>query len=176
MKEKTSGKSTPPKKSKETSTKQTKSGTSDPVVNDVGSQMLHERHKIRLEKEEGEPIARAKVTDQLVIDRLLNDDLISLSQHKAAEIFLLTAKNAGIFLTGPNMMGSPSGSAKKEKYHFGLLRFGRMLSMVSEEIGQRGADLLMIVTCEEHEPNEEQLEIYKKALDVIVESRGIAYE
>lgn len=51
-----------------------------------------------------------------------------------------------------------------------------MLSMVSEEIGQRGADLLMIVTCEEHEPNEEQLEIYKKALNVIVESRGIAYE
>ena len=71
-------------------------------MNDVGSQMLHERHKIRLEKEEGEPIARAKVVDQLVIDRLLNDDLISLSQHKAAEIFLLTAKNAGIFLTGPN--------------------------------------------------------------------------
>jgi len=79
-------------------------------------------------------------------------------------------------LTGPNMMGSPSGNAKKEKYHFGLLRFGRMLRMVAEEVGQRGADLLMIVTCEEHEPNEEQLEVYKKALNVIVESRGIAYE
>ena len=50
--------------------------------------MLHKRHKVRLEQAEGEPIARAKVVDQMVIDRLLDEDLISLSQHKAAEIFL----------------------------------------------------------------------------------------
>ena len=51
-----------------------------------------------------------------------------------------------------------------------------MLRTVTEEVGQRGADLLMIVTCEEHEPTEEQLVVYKKALDVIVENRGISYE
>ena len=176
MKEKTNGKSKPRQKQKETSTKQTKTGTSEQNVNDVGSKMLHKRHKVRLEQAEGEPIARAKVVDQMVIDRLLDEDLISLSQHKAAEIFLLTAKNAGVFLTGPNMMGSPSGNAKKEKYHFGLIRLSRMLRTVTEEVGQRGADLLMIVTCEEHEPTEEQLVVYKKALDVIVENRGISYE
>ena len=172
MKEKSNVKSKPRQKENETSTKQTKTGTSEQNVNDVGSKMLHKRHKVRLEQAEGEPIARAKVVDQMGIDRLLDEDLISLSQHKAAEIFLLT----GVFLTGPNMMGSPSGNAKKEKYHFGLIRLSRMLRTVTEEVGQRGADLLMIVTCEEHEPTEEQLVVYKKALDVIVENRGISYE
>ena len=141
MKDKTSGRSTPQNSRQETSTKQTRTGTSDLAVNDLGSQMLHERHKVRLEKAEDEPIAKARVVDQMVIDRLLEKDLISLAQHKAAEIFLLTAKNAGIFLTGPNMMGSPSGNSKKEKYHFGLVRLSRMLRMVTSEVGQRGADL-----------------------------------
>ena len=59
--------------------------------------MLHKRHKVRLEQAEGEPIARAKVVDQMVIDRLLDEDLISLSQHKAAEIFLLSI--VGLYLS-----------------------------------------------------------------------------
>ena len=136
---------------------------------------MHDRHSVRLEQSEGEPVARARVVDQMVIDRLLEKDFISLSQHKAAEVFLLTAKNAGMFLKGPNMMGSPQGNIKKEKYHFGLLRLSRMLKMVTDELGQRASDLLMIVVCEEHFPNKEQLNIFKKALDLIVESRGIYY-
>ena len=61
------------------------SGTSDLVVNDVGSPRLHERHRVILEKEEGEVVSRARVTDQLEIDRLLLSGKIDTVEHKSAE-------------------------------------------------------------------------------------------
>ena len=35
-------------------------GTSDDAINDIGNPKLHEQHKVVLEKEDGEPVARAR--------------------------------------------------------------------------------------------------------------------
>ena len=84
------------------------SGTSDLVVNDVGSPRLHERHRVILEKEEGEVVSRARVTDQLQIDRLLLSGKIDTVEHKSAEFLLDVLGRAGAFVRSVNLKGVPS--------------------------------------------------------------------
>ena len=78
--------------------KQKTSGTSDEITMDVGNPKLHERHQVALEREDGEVVARARVTDQLAIDRLLLKDKITLIEHKAAEFMLQVCVDAGAFV------------------------------------------------------------------------------
>ena len=97
--------------------KQKTSGTSDEITMDVGNPKLHERHKVVLEKEEGEVVSRARVTDQLAIDRLLLKDKITSIEHKAAEFMLQVFVDAGAFVKSVNFNSTPSTRFQKSNYN-----------------------------------------------------------
>ena len=64
-------------------------------LSDIGTQQLHKKHDVAVEKLDS-GLARAKVRDQLAIDRLLFDDVINIGQHAEAERLLNLAQKAGV--------------------------------------------------------------------------------
>jgi len=60
--------------------KRTKSGTD---LSDIGTAQLHTKHDVHVEELES-GLARAKVKDQLTIDRLLLEDVITIAHHMEA--------------------------------------------------------------------------------------------
>lgn len=66
------------------------------IANELGSKELHRRHAVRLESEDG-VFLRARVKDQLLIDRLYNFKLIDLDQYDAAVAFHHLAHRAGMY-------------------------------------------------------------------------------
>ena len=72
------------------------STTRDLVANELGSNELHRRHTVRLESEDG-VFLRAKVVDQLLVDRLYLQKAIDVDQYDAAMAFYALAHRSGIF-------------------------------------------------------------------------------
>ena len=72
------------------------STTRDLVANELGSNELHRRHTVRLESEDG-VFLRAKVVDQLLVDRLYLQKVIDVDQYDAAMAFYALAHKSGIF-------------------------------------------------------------------------------
>jgi hypothetical protein len=118
------------------------SGTSDLVVNDVGSPRLHERHRVILEKEEGEVVARARVTDQLQIDRLLLSGKIDTVEHKSAEFLLDVLGRAGAFVRSVNLKGAPSTDKGSGRYN-NLLLLRDIVNCMSDSVGREAAEMIV---------------------------------
>lgn len=70
--------------------------TRDLVANELGSNELHRRHTVRLESEDG-VFLRAKVVDQLLVDRLYLQKAIDVDQYDAAIAFYSLAHRSGVF-------------------------------------------------------------------------------
>jgi len=106
---------------------------------DVGNPKLHERHDVVLEKTDGEVVSKARVTDQLEIDRLLLTDKITSLEHKAAEYMLQVFVDAGVFVKTVNMNVISSGRFAKSNYDYGLLRFRDTAGVIEDAVGEDAA-------------------------------------
>ena len=60
---------------------------SDKLHTDLGTNEIHKRHSVMVE---GGKMPRAKVMDQLVVDKMLMNGILTLQQHQAAEYLMKT--------------------------------------------------------------------------------------
>ena len=144
--------------------KQKTSGTSDEITMDVGNPKLHERHQVALEREDGEVVSRARVTDQLAIDRLLLKDKITLIEHKAAEYMLQVFVDAGAFVKSVNLNSTPSTRFQKSNYNYGLLRLRDTAKCIEEAVGDDHAYMVINGIAQDKEFVDEEIPIFRLAM------------
>jgi hypothetical protein len=143
------------------------SGTSDLVVNDVGSPKLHEKHRVILEKEEGEVVARARVTDQLEIDRLLLSGKIDTVHHKSAEFLLDVLSRAGAFVKSVNLRAVPSTGKSTGNYNNNLLLLRDAVNCMSESVGREAAELIVGAILLDRAVLSKELPVFREGLGAI---------
>ena len=137
---------------------------------ELGSNEIHKRHRVMVE---GGKLPRAKVMDQLVIDKYLIDGLVTLAQHQAAEYILNQAVKAGVY-TRPLSYSEPSsGDGQKGNVSDYLLRFGNTMGLISRRYGQYASYLTEEVVCHNWDVSGDggKLRILKESLDLIVNLR-----
>ena len=144
--------------------KQKTSGTSDEITMDVGNPKLHERHDVVLEKEDGEVVSRARVTDQLAIDRLLLKDKITSIEHKAAEYMLQVFVDAGAFVKSVNFNSTPSTRFQKSNYNYGLLRLRDTANCIEGAVGEDYAYMVINGIAQDKEFADEEVPIFRMAM------------
>ena len=134
--------------------------------NEIGTAQVHRRHSVYLEQIDGEPIGRAKINDQMMIDTLLMNDSIDLDQHRAAEYLMDSAFKAGMFIKTPDLT-SFGGSKPKNIYNYGLVKFGEIVKVMTSEITEKGSDMVVRVVCEDQPVNADELTLLRVGLDAI---------
>lgn len=134
--------------------------------NDIGTAQVHRRHSVSLEQIEGEPIGRAKINDQTMIDGLLLNDSIDLDQHRAAEYLMNAAYKAGLFVKTIDMT-SFGGQKAKNVYNYGLVKFGEIVKVMTGEITEKGSDMVVRVVCEDRPVSDDELIVLRVGLDAI---------
>ena len=140
-------------------------GTSELPFNEVGTRELHDRHRIKIE--DGDTFARARVTDQTFVDRLLLRKIIEIDQHQAAERLVQQALTAGMFVRTPNWASIP-GQHRKETYTNGLLRYSRTLRFVQQNLGYEAASILVRIVVEDRgTEDEEELQVVISCLELL---------
>ena len=144
--------------------KQKTSGTSDEITMDVGNPKLHERHDVVLEKADGEVVSRARVTDQLAIDRLLLKDKITSIEHKAAEFMLQVFVDAGAFVKSVNFNSTPSTRFQKSNYNYGLLRLRDTANCIEGAVGEDYAYMVINGIAQDKEFTDEEIPIFRMAM------------
>jgi hypothetical protein len=144
--------------------KQKTSGTSDEITMDVGNPKLHEKHDVVLEKEDGEVVSRARVTDQLAIDRLLLKDKITSIEHKAAEFMLQVFVDAGAFVKSVNFNSTPSTRFQKSNYNYGLLRLRDTANCIEGAVGEDYAYMVINGIAQDKEFADEEIPIFRMAM------------
>jgi hypothetical protein len=125
-------------------------------VNDIGTAALHRRHAISLEQADS-GVGRARVNDQMFIDKLLLKKAITIRHHQAAERILSQAVQAGVYLKSPDMTSTFGGSGHSNR-NDRLLMLSRTFRKITKEFGEPAATLtyLMIV---EDQPTDSQSDI-----------------
>lgn len=108
-------------------------------ISDLGTRQIHDKHSVMIE---GGVIPRAKVMDQLIIDRLLMNGRINLSQHMAAELFLSQAERACINVRAQKYDSIPVGNSRKDSYSNGYGAFSKTVSLVKNGLGIEYARVL----------------------------------
>jgi len=131
---------------------------------DVGNPKLHERHKVVLEKADGEVVSRARVTDQLAIDRLLLKDKITSIEHKAAEFMLQVFVDAGAFVKSVNFNSTPSTRFQKSNYNYGLLRLRDTANCIEGAVGEDYAYMVINGIAQDKEFADEEIPIFRMAM------------
>ena len=144
--------------------KQKTSGTSDEITMDVGNPKLHERHDVVLEKADGEVVSRARVTDQLAIDRLLLKDKLTSIEHKAAEFMLQVFVDAGAFVKSVNFNSTPSTRFQKSNYNYGLLRLRDTANCIEGAVGEDYAYMVINGIAQDKEFADEEIPIFRMAM------------
>ena len=144
--------------------KQKTSGTSDEITMDMGNPKLHERHDVVLEKADGEVVSRARVTDQLAIDRLLLKDKITSIEHKAAEFMLQVFVDAGAFVKSVNFNSTPSTRFQKSNYNYGLLRLRDTANCIEGAVGEDYAYMVINGIAQDKEFADEEIPIFRMAM------------
>ena len=142
-------------------------GTSEIKVNDLGTTELHKKHRVTLEQSDG-AFLRAKVSDQIYIDKLLIDKVISLSQHATAEWFLNQAVKANIYVRTPFMGARSSGAKASDKYTNNLLVFSRTMRKVTRKFGAKGSQILFQAVVDNLKiQSAKKMETFKNILDYL---------
>ena len=119
---------------------------------------------------DGGLIPTARVSNQTLIDTLLDDELISIVQHMAGEYVLAQCVKAGVYVKGMAYDGMPLGSGRHDAHHNGLLPLRKTLRLVRKKCGNSGADVLLnAVVAEVLAAN--NLRLLKKSLGVVSEYR-----
>ena len=120
--------------------KQTTTG-SKLKINDVGSPLLHKHHDVNVE-DAGNGWARAKIKDQLFIDKLLMNDDLTIAQHLEGERLIDLAQSANVYLKSPSMGVASFGGGKPDMMSSGLMRYARYFRRVIRKWGAEGAGIL----------------------------------
>jgi len=143
--------------------------SSKDVVNDVGNPMLHERHRVVLEKDDGEVVSRARVTDQLMIDKLLITGLITDMEHKAAEYLLQVMVDAGAFVRGIDLESAPSASGrfKRNTFTHSLLKLRDICNLLEEIVGEESTGIIIQCVATDNRPPPEHLGMFRMGLQAI---------
>lgn len=138
---------------------------------DLGTNEIHKRHSVMIE---GGKLPRAKVMDQLVVDKMLMDGLLTLQQHQAAEYLLNQAVQAGVFAKALNYEPKASGSPSKNGLESDqLMRYGRTINLVKRRYGEYYGYIVEEVVLHNWDIREDsdKLKILKYGLDWIAERR-----
>ena len=145
--------------------KKKETGTSELPLNEIGTRELHERHRIKVE--DGDAFARARVTDQTFVDKLLLRKIIEIYHHQAAERLTQQAVTAGMFVRTPNWAAIP-GNHRTDAYTNGLLRYARTLRHIQRNLGHEAASLLVRVVVEDHGTSDEkELQVVISCLELL---------
>lgn len=144
---------------------------SDKLYTDLGTKEIYKRHSVMVE---GGKMPRAKVMDQLVVDRMLMDGILTLQQHQAAEYILNQASQAGIYTKPlsyePKASGAPSkGGLESDQ----LMRYSRTINLVTNRFGHYAKYLVEEVVLHNMDvsSNPEKLKILKECLDWVADRR-----
>ena len=120
---------------------------SEVFVNEIGSKGIHDRHTVALEAGDSR-FARARVKDQLFIDHLLMDDILTIDQHVQAERLLNLAVSASVYLKSPGFMGfvgadsGGSGGGRNDIYSSALMRWHRQEKYLRRKWGDTGVGVV----------------------------------
>jgi len=131
-----------------------KQKTTGKDLSDIGTQQLHKKHDVKVEKLES-GLARAKVQDQLVIDQLLFDDVITIGQHAEAERLLDLAQKAGCFLRSIDMGAVMGGDGRGDLANSGFIRWRYAINGIRRAHGAEGVAVVHECIVENRMPKTE---------------------
>jgi hypothetical protein len=142
-----------------------KQKTTGKDLSDIGTQQLHKKHDVAVEKLDS-GLARAKVRDQLVIDRLLFDDVINIGQHAEAERLLNLAQKAGCFLRSIDMGAVMGGDGRGDLANSGFVRWRYAINGIRRAHGLDGVAVVHECIVENRMPKtEKRIELLVRILD-----------
>jgi hypothetical protein len=139
-------------------------------VTELGTQEIHRKHAIMVE---GGTVPRARVIDQMMIDRYLMQGEITLAQHQAGEYLLEQASKAGMFAKAPPMGRTIVDGNGKPSIPGGLFAYGRTVNLVKRRYGVYHAYLVQEVVCHNWDvgDDEKKMDCLRDALQVICDRR-----
>ena len=152
--------------------KQTPNGISDKPINDVGNEATHQHHNVTLEQGEDGSI-RARITDQLNIDRMLKAGRITTTEHRAAEFLLEVFVNAGAFVKSLNPADT-TGSSKYKKppsmMTSGLMRLRDVAQSLEQGVDEDDAVTICMIIAKDLDVHDGFIDTFKKGLHHIDET------
>jgi|TARA_R110000796_G_scaffold11488_4_gene38719 hypothetical protein len=112
-------------------------------LNEVGNKATHDKHVVALEPSDS-VFMRGRIKDQLFIDHLLMNDVITMEQHASGERFLQLAVSASVYLTSPNFAGVGGGGVRSNTtmYSSGLMKWHRAEKNVRKKWGDEGVIII----------------------------------
>jgi hypothetical protein len=152
--------------------KQTPNGISDKPINDVGNEATHQHHNVTLEQGEDGSI-RARITDQLNIDRMLKAGRITTTEHRAAEFLLEVFVNAGAFVKSLNPADTTGGSKYKKPPSMmtsGLMRLRDVAQSLEQGVDEDDAVTICMIIAKDLDVNDGFIDTFKKGLQHIDET------
>ena len=144
-------------------------GTGDKPINDVGNKSLHDQYDVQLEESEDGSF-RARITDQLQIDKVLLKSQITVAQHKAAEYLLQIFVNAGVFVKTvdhTSALSGMTGGNPPSMFTSGLMKLRDISLCVEEAVGEDEAVKVCVTVAKDYPILEEDLDVFRKAFDAI---------
>ena len=144
-------------------------GTGDKPINDVGNKSLHDQYDVHLEESEDGSF-RARITDQLQIDKVLLKSQITVAQHKAAEYLLQTFVDAGVFVKTvdhTSALSGMTGGTPPSMFTSGLMKLRDISLCVEEAVGEDEAVKVCVTVAKDYPILEEDLDVFRKAFDAI---------
>jgi hypothetical protein len=109
----------------------------------LGNNELHKRHSVMIT---GGAVPRAKVMDQLIIDRFLMRGLLNIGQHRAGEHLYGLANRAGLFPSTVHW-NSSGGLPPHSHVPIGASSFGNAITLVADKYGWFHGYLVKQVVC-----------------------------
>ena len=143
-------------------------GTGKPI-NDVGNKALHDQHEVQLEESEDGSF-RARVTDQLHIDKVLLKSQITVAQHKAAEYLLQIFVDAGVFIKTvdhTSALSGMTGGKPPSMFTSGLMKLRDVSLCVEEAVGEDDAFKVCVTVAKDYPIHDEDLDVFRKAFNAI---------
>ena len=144
-------------------------GTGNKPINDVGNKALHDQHDVQLEESEDGSF-RARITDQLQIDKVLLKSQITVAQHKAAEYLLQIFVDAGVFVKTvdhTSALSGMTGGTPPSMFTSGLMKLRDISLCVEEAVGEDEAVKVCVTVAKDYPILEEDLDVFRKAFDAI---------
>lgn len=144
-------------------------GTGNKPINDVGNKGLHDKYDVQLEESEDGSF-RARVTDQLHIDKVLLKSQITVAQHKAAEYLLQIFVDAGVFVKTvdhTSALSGMTGGKPPSMFTSGLMKLRDVSLCVEEAVGEDDAFKVCVTVAKDYPIHDEDLEVFRKAFNAI---------
>ena len=144
---------------------------SDKSHTDLGTKEIYKRHSVMIE---GGKMPRAKVMDQLVVDRMLMNGLLTLQEHQAAEYILSQAASAGVYAKPLNYEPKSSGGMSKNGLESDqLMRYSRTIGLITKRFGDYAKYLAEEVVLHNWDVSDspDKLKVLKKGLSWVADRR-----